>query len=265
VAALTWVTHHRLWALGTGFVLILAASAFAVWFIVLRSPATKVDLHQALDLYKREQRGKASDSSRLPPPGVYRYRTSGGEQLSIGGISRSFPSASEMIVTDAGCATLKWEPLVQHMEGLVECPDPDGSLSISSALSYEEIAGTQTNSVIRCPAGTYLVPPDPSPGTRWRTTCHSPGQTVVFTGQVVGNSSVQVGRTRVPALHTRLTLTFSGPESGSNPNDYWVSEQNGMILRQSETVDVNQAAGPLGAVHYSEQMAIALTSTTPMR
>jgi hypothetical protein len=38
-----------------------------------------------------------------------------------------------------------------------------------------------------------------------------------------------------------------------------------MILRQSETVDVNQAAGPLGAVHYSEQMAIALTSTTPMR
>ena len=57
------------------------------------------------------------------PAGVYRYRTSGGEQLSLADISRSFPATSEMIVTQDGCATMKWEPLVQHMEGLVECPD----------------------------------------------------------------------------------------------------------------------------------------------
>ena len=153
---------------------------------------------------------------------MYPYRTSGGEQLSVAGISRSFPSDSEMIVTDAGCATMKWEPLEQHTEGMVVCPAADGALTIASALSYEEIAGTQTTSDIRCPADTYLVPPDPTAGARWRTTCHSPGQNVVFSGCVVGSSSVDVGGHEIPALHTRLTLTFSGAESGTNPNDYWI-------------------------------------------
>ena len=65
-------------------------------------------------------------------------------------------------------------------------------------------------------------------------------------------------------MHTRLTLTFSGAESGTNPNDYWIA-QDGVILQQKETVSVSQAAGPLGSVHYSEQMAISLTSPTPIR
>jgi hypothetical protein len=69
----------------------------------------------------------------------------------------------------------------------------------------------------------------------------------------------------VPALHTRLTLSFSGSASGTNPNDYWVSLSDGLILRQRETVDVRQSAGPLGSVRYTEQMAITLASTAPVR
>jgi hypothetical protein len=82
---------------------------------------------------------------------------------------------------------------------------------------------------------------------------------------VVGASSVDVGGHGIPALHTRLSLTFSGPETGTNPNDYWISLQDGLILRQKETVAVSQAAGPLGSVHYTEQMAISLTSASPIR
>ena len=210
-------------------------------------------------------RSRAEPALQLPPPGVYRYRTSGGESLSIGGISRSFPPATEMIVTDSSCATMKWEPLEQHIEGMVTCPTANRTLSIAAAPSYEEIAGIKTTTDIRCPSGTYLVPPHPTVGERWKTTCHSPGQNVVFDGSVVGFTSVKVGGQNIPALHTRLTLSFSGSQSGTNPNDYWVSLQDGIILRQRETVAVSQAAGPLGSVHYGEQMAIALTSLTPLR
>jgi hypothetical protein len=170
-----------------------------------------------------------------------------------------------MIVTDATCATMRWEPLEQHVEGLVVCPQGDGALTITSAPSYEQIAGTQTTSVIDCPPDTYLVPPDPTNGERWHTTCHSPGQNVVFSGEVVGPTSVTVDGQKVPALHTRLTLNFSGSQSGTNPNDYWISLQDGLILRQRETVDVSQKAGPLGSVRYTEQMAITLASTAPIR
>ncbi len=40
-----------------------------------------------------------------------------------------------MIVAEAGCVTMKWEPFEQHVEGLVGCPPKDGVLRITSALS----------------------------------------------------------------------------------------------------------------------------------
>jgi hypothetical protein len=266
VSVLTWLTHHRLLAVGLSLTLIVLAVLFGLWYFVLRAPATQVDLRQALRLYRADQRaGRTSGSGQLPPSGVYRYRTTGGEQLSLAGINRHFPADTEAIVTDARCATVEWEPFQQHTEGLVECPMADGGLGLSSALSYEQIAGTKTTDVIRCPTHTYFVPPDPKPGLRWHGTCHATGQTVGVSGLIVGTSSVRVKGTAVPALHTRLTLTVSGGESGTNPNDYWISLKNGVILRQQETVTMAQQAGPLGSVRYSEQMAITIDSLAPVR
>ena len=266
MSALTWIAHHRYWALGLGVVVLAVAVIAGVWFFLLLSPATRVDLRQALRLYRKSQQTEiVGENAHLPPSGVYRYRTSGGEQLSIGGIGRTFPADTDMIVTDTKCATFDWEPLEQHIEGLVVCPHANGALSIKAASSYEDIAGTQTTSVIDCPVDTYFVPPDPVKNEHWRRSCHSKGETVVFSGQVIGGSSITVGVQRVPALHTRLTLSFLGSQSGTNPNDYWISLHNGLILRQRESVDVVEKAGPLGSVRYTERMAISLLSTAAVR
>ncbi|MGH9080358.1 MAG: hypothetical protein ACRDYE_09860 [Acidimicrobiales bacterium] len=266
MSSLTWIGHHRLWALGMGAALLIVAVAAGVWFFVLRSPTTPIDLRQALRLYRQGQGPVAADPSpELPPSGVYRYRTSGSERLSMGDITRRFPTSTDLIVTDGRCATMKWEPFEQHIEGLVTCPSAGGALSITSAPSYEQIAGTQTTSDIQCPAAAYLLPPHPVAGQRWQVTCRAPGQTVLLTGQVIGTARVGVGGTSVPAVHTRMSLSFSGAESGSNPNDYWLSASTGLILRQSETVDVSQQGGPLGSVRYEEQMSMQLSSIDPMR
>ena len=261
------VMRHWVWTLVVVIVAVVLCSAAWVWFFVLRTPATRVGVSQALRTYRAEQRsGTAGAATHLPPSGVYQYQTSGGEQLSMAGISRPFPGNSELIVTDdAGCTTMKWEPLVQHTEGWVACRQRDGALSITSAPSYEQIAGTQNTTVIRCPAGMYFLPPDPRTGERWRTTCHSPGETVVFSGEVLGTGSVKVGSVDVPALHTEILLTFSGTESGTNPNTFWISSDDGLILSQEETADFSQKVGPLGSVRYTEQMQIRLKSTVPLR
>jgi hypothetical protein len=263
---LSWFAHHRIWALGAGIAVLIAAVAVGVWFLVLRSPGTQVDLRQALRLYRHDQQDPpAVDGSMLPAPGVYNYRTSGYERLSVGGISRSFPSSSEMVVTDTACATVRWVPFQQHMEGLVECSGRNGAVGMVSALSDEEIAGVRTTEVIHCPAGAYFVPPRPALGQRWSATCHAGSQAVAFGGRVLGWSTVAVRGRHEPALHTRLTLSFRGEESGSNPTDYWVSPTTGLILKEQETVDLSQRAGPLGSVVYREQMAIVLTSLSAVR
>jgi len=263
---LTWFTHHKFLVLGVGVAVLIATVGAGIWFFALRNTSTPVNLREALRLYRQDQRaGRAAAAGQLPPSGVYRYRTSGHEQLSFPGIDRAFPSASAMIVTDRRCATDQWEPLVEHMEGLVECPVGGGAYAITTALSYEQIAGTRNTDVIHCPAGTYLVPPHLRTGERWHTVCHSTDQRVTSSGLVVGRTSVNVDGLEMPAIHTRVTLTFSGAESGTNPTDYWVAPKDGLILLQRESVDLSQRAGPLGSVHYTEQMAIRIVSPTPVR
>jgi hypothetical protein len=265
VPALTWVANHRFWVLGMGVAVLVIAIAMGVWVFFLRSPGTQLDLRQALRLYRHQEGAPNGADPQLPPPGVYRYLTSGGEKLSVAGISRGFPKQSNVIVTDARCATVRWEPLVQHVETQVECPTGHGALTIVSMPSSEQIAGITTNMEIDCPPGTYLVPPNAAVGERWQTTCHGSGQIVHLTGSVVGFASMPVAGKMAPSVHTHLTMSFSGSESGTSPSDYWVSLINGMILRQSETVDVLQSAGPLGSVRYTEQMKISLQSLTPVR
>jgi hypothetical protein len=261
----TWINSHRLWTLGTVCILLLGAAA-AFWFFVLRSPGTPVGVQQAIRYYRQTQRSKAAESkTTLPPSGVYRYGTSGGESLSIGGITRSFPTLTDLIVTDGRCATMAWEPLEQHVEEIVECPMRQGGFAATSFSSYEEIAGTKTTDRITCPATTYFVPPHPFTGERWHAECSSTGQRIGLEGRVMGTAPIDVGGHSVSALHARITLDFSGSETGTNPNDYWIDPTDGLILRQHETVAIYQKAGPLGSVRYAEQMTIGIDTEVPLR
>jgi hypothetical protein len=263
---LTWINHHRLWALGMGFALVVVAVAFGAWFFVFRSPGTQVSLSQALRLYRSHQNGTARpERGLIPAPGVYDYRTSGYERLSMGSISRRFPSTSAMIVTAGTCTTVRWVPFVQHMEGLVECPLPTGAVAMASAISDEDIAGTHTTETIRCPEDAYFLPARPTSGLRWSATCRADGRPVGFTGTVLGPASVAVAGHRRPSVHTRITLTFRGNEHGTNPTDYWIATTDGVILQEREEVDVSDGSGPLGAVRYSEAMSVALRSTAVAR
>jgi hypothetical protein len=261
---MTWINHHRLLVSGFGLVVLLLAAVAGVWFFVFRSSATQIDLRQALKLYKQGDHGGTA-ANGLPEPGVYVYQTRGGEQLNLPGMSRSFPSASNLIVTDPRCASMEWAPIEEHTEGLVVCRQPDGALVMTEATSLESMAGVRTTQVIRCPSTAYFVPPSPGAGARWYAVCHGPGQVDKLTGEVIGPTTLVVDGHRVPVLHTRLNFTVSGQESGTNPTDYWVSPVTGLILRQRESVSVSQAAGPLGSVHYNEEMAITMTSLSPVR
>lgn len=262
---LHWIGQHRLWALGTGVTVLVVVAAVGVWFLGLHSPGTRLGMDEALHLYRARQAPSAVGGRRsLPPPGVYRYRTTGDEALSIGGISRRFPATTEMIVTDARCASVSWVPFTQHVESFVECPAPGGAMSMVASTSHEDIAGVSTDERITCPTSAYLVPPS-SVGSRWTATCRAAGQTVGFGGRVVGTGAIEVDGRSVPAVHIRVTLSFAGSESGTNPTDYWIDIDDGLIVREEEQVAMADRAGPLGSVHYAERMSLTALSLSPRR
>jgi hypothetical protein len=263
MAPLAWVAHHRLLGIGLVLTTTVAVVVAGWWFFVLRSPATPFGVRQAVALYRQRQHGTGGDPL-LPAAGVYRYRTTGTEALSIG-VSRTFPSTTAMVVTVGVCADLVWEPFVQHVEGMTECPTADGGLRISGTSTVEAVAGVRTTSVVRCPGDAYLVPPDLGPGGRWSAACRSPGEEVALSGRYVGVTSVPVGGRPVPVVHVRVDVTYAGAVSGDSPTDYWVTWPGGVVVRQQETAELSQRSGPLGSVRYTERASLELDSLVPER
>jgi hypothetical protein len=259
-----WVQQHRFLSVLVLTVVILSSAGGTAWALVFRTVSSPVGLREALRMYRREQTEKmlASLRSHLTPPGVYTYRTTGGEGLSLMGVARAFPSSTSMIVTDGRCATVSWVPITQHTEATSVCAGPDGALSVPRLVTTESIASADTTSTVECPSTAYLLPPGARTGARWSAACslQSPAEKVGFHGEVVGRSTLAVGGTTVTVEHTRFVLTYNGSESGTNPTDFWVVPSTGLIVREKEEVGITS-----GGVHYSENMEATLAALAPAR
>ena len=257
-----WVQQHRFLSVIVLALVIVSAASGTAWALVFRTVASPVGLREALRMYRREQSGKMLSSLRnkLPAPGVYTYRTSGGESLNLVGVARSFPTSTSMIIADGRCATVSWVPITQHTEATTLCNAPNGALSIPKLVTDESIAGSTTSSTINCPASTYLLPPAARSGLRWAATCTqvSPAEKIKMTGQALGRSTMVVGGHAVSVTHARLVFTFAGAEHGTNPIDFWIVPSSGLIVRERETVGVTQSG-----VHYTENMETTLTALNP--
>jgi hypothetical protein len=260
-----WVQQHRwLSIIVLAFVIVSCAGGTA-WALVFRTVSSPVGLREALRMYRREQTEKVLTTlrNRLPAPGVYTYRTHGGEGLSLMGVQRSFPDSTSMIVTGDTCARVSWVPITQHTETTTLCSGPGGSLTESGVVTDESIAGTSTTSKLSCPATAYVIPPDVRPGRQWTATCalDNPAERVSLHGRVLGPATVTVGNQAVNTMHTRVTLDYvGGTLRGTSPTDFWVLPASGLIVREKESVAVDQ-----GSVHYSEAMVATLAGLSPER
>lgn len=260
----SWIPQHRAWSLSMGLFLLLAAGAAVVYLVVLRTTSTPLNLRQAVRLYRtRQSPASASDPPGIPLSGVYQYQTSGEESLNILGMSRTYPRTTSMIVTTRSCASVRWEPVTQHVEEISECIEPRGGLALRSSVTKESIAGISTHTVITCPSDTYLRPPKATVGDRWSSTCHSAGAPVHASGVVLGRAHVSIGGRAVGAWHTELTFSFAGAYRGTSPTQYWLAIPTDLLLAEREAVHVSEHASPLGPVLYREQMSAKLRSLTP--
>lgn len=260
----SWVQHHRLLSIGSGVIVVLVAAVAVVYLVFFRTAATPFSVRQAISLYRHSHPTGSPSHPGLPGTGVYLYTTTGHEGLDLPGMNRTFPSPTPMIVSGSSCQTVRWEPITEHVEEFEQCAGPHGGLWMPSTTSLEQIAGQNTTTVMTCPQGTWLRPPSATAGETWSTTCHTGAMAIEARGRVIGSTTVTVDGAAVRAWHTRLTLVFSGNESGTTPADYWLATSDNLILRQHETAHIAQQAGPLGSVRYQEQMTADLRSLTPV-
>ncbi len=256
-----WVQQHRWLSLVALIIVVFGTAGGTAWALVFRTVSSPVTFKDALRLYRRDAVSSLTNAwARLPRPGVYTYRSSGGESLSIMGAARTFPPLTSMIVTDTSCADVTWVPFVEHTESTVVCPAADGAYEIPSMVTHEVIGGSTTTSTLDCPGTLYLLPPDTKSDAHWSTRCtlSDPHETVTVTGVSLGSSTLIVDGHHVQTQHVRLTELYAGTATGTDPTDFWLQPATGLIIRETEAVNVTQ-----DGVAYHQSSDARLISLSP--
>ena len=244
----------------------------AVLAVVIGAPAfiiggkywvSDVDLDRAVARFREAGPLAARSEPGLPEPGVYQYRTTGGERISFLNYRRDYSSTTMRIVTRHGCGVREeqWF-LVQHMEYYDRCGEQ--LVSYGTDIAYWWTHGTQD---FVCTAGGTLdmAGPGRRPGDRVEWTCADEDTKAAQVTEYLGDEDVVVDGRAVRARHTRWVTTFSGATVGVATVEDWFDPANGLVLKEKRSIGLRVGSPFVGRLDYIDQSEFTLLSYTPAR
>jgi hypothetical protein len=266
-------SHWARWVLGGVALLVLAgAGTFAFrWF---HSGAQSLPTSVAIDRYRHEV-GSDPDGAG-PTPGVYSYRGSGTETISVPPKSQSEGPGipGTVIGQPAGCFEFRLDYSNRHWQSWDYCVR-SGTLQSPSRAGYYDwdfvAFHVDDTSTFRCSRAVMTIPADVIPGTHGVVACTGSNDHLAIgpvamrgTSTVVGTDTVDVGGRAVRAVEVGEQVTFSGGQSGTNSATTWFSASSGLPLRGTWHTVVSTAS-PVGHSTLDAHGDFALTSLTPRR
>ncbi len=203
-------------------------------------------------------------AAREVSPGVYRYATSGHEEVdALGGARHDYPAETAVSYRSGGCGSEdRWQPLKERYSLNTLCRGRQG-LEARESVQRREFFGQSEEQVLVCAPGLVLLPDDPRPGRASSGSCRSDDTTAALTARVVDVSPMTVGGRSVQAIHMQVDGTLSGSTRGSTHREEWFT-RDGLLLRAVATTDTDRDTSA-GVVHYSETYDIRLESLEPQR
>lgn len=248
--------RHRLWAL-VGLV-VIGGPAFLIGGLYWEGDVT---LDEAVAMFRAAGADAAVAVPGLPEPGVYEYRTTGGEFVSFLDYRREYSSTTMRIVTRHGCGVREeqWF-LVQHLEYYDRC----GSElpSYGTDIAYWWTHGTQD---FRCRPGGSFDMAGRSPGDRVEWTCSDEDTRADQVTEYLGDEDVVVGGQAVRARHTRWITTFSGATVGTATVDDWFHPETGLVLREKRVIGLKVGSPFVGELGYLDDSDFTVVSLRPAR
>jgi hypothetical protein len=197
----------------------------------------------------------------LPTPGVYRYRTTGGERISFLSYERDYSDVTTRIVTRHGCGVREeqWF-LVQHLEYYDRCGD--ALPGYGTDIAYWWTHGTQD---FECHPGGSFAMAGRAPGDKVAWECRDEDTLAAQTTEYVGDEAVTVDGRVINARHTRWVTMFSGATQGTATVDDWFDPTTGLVLRERRIIGLQVGSPFVGRIDYIDQSEFTLLSLTPDR
>ena len=219
-----------------------------------------VDPDRALARFRAAGPEAAAVVDGLPVPGVYRYRTTGGERVSFLDYRRDYSPVTTRIVTRHGCGVRETQLfLVQHVEYYDRCGER--LVSYGTDIAYWWTHGTQD---FTCDGGSF----DASgmrPGDRVEWQCGDEDTDAAQVTEYVGDEEIEIDGRVVTARHTRWTTVFSKATRGTAVVDDWFDPRTGLVLMERRNIGLRVGSPFVGDLSYIDVSDYLLLSTEPAR
>jgi hypothetical protein len=254
-----------------GVVLLGAVALVVLW---RRSGAHEASTEGARERFRASSSTLAPRARVLrPPAGVYLYRGSGTEQLSLPPKSQHQGPAMPATVTHRadGCWTFRIDYNSAHWQTWRYCPR-DGGLVEMGGETFERwdfvFTTYDSTSTFTCEPPAVTIRASMKPGDRWQQRCTGTSSGTEGVGTTsgpytfVGEEALAVGTTSVAAYHFRQERTMGGSQTGTQRADLWFAVKDGMPLKnvREQTVRTDTV---VGTSTYTERGTFELTSLTP--
>ncbi len=255
VPTLTPYLRHRLVALAA--LVVVGGPAFLVGGMHWEHGVARDD---AVARFRAAGPSAAAATAGLPVPGVYRYRTTGGEKVSFLDYRREYTPVTHRIVTRHGCGIREEQFfLVQHVEYYDRCGPR--LVAYGTDIAFWWTHGTQD---FACVGGSFDGS-DMAPGEQVPWLCGDEDTVAGQTTEYLADEEVEVDGRSLPARHTRWTTEFSGATKGTAVVDDWFDPVTGLVLRETRSIGLRVGSPFVGDLSYIDVSEYLLLSTTPDR
>lgn len=232
------------------------------------SSAEQVSLNQA-----RSRLPSGHSSGPLgsrPSPGVYEYRGSGTDRLSLPPETQPEGPSMPVTVTLYGtdCWTFRIDYSTHHWQSWDFCRRGSDMRETGGRVWQLWPLGPMSltnSSTVTCNPEATVLPAKPVAGQTWTAHCSATSSAVegkmdgTAQYRYLGRTTVLVEGTALVADHISIDQVDQGSQKGTEHYDMWISPQSGLILRLDQDIQVNTPT-PVGDSTYNQKGTLALAS-----
>ena len=251
---------------------VVVAGGVAVVVSVRRNRARPVSISDAQRRLPSTTGAEAA--AGRPAPGVYEYRGSGTERLSLPPLSqKEGPTIPGSVVWlgAAGCWRFRLDFSTNHWQDWTYCRHGNDVAERGGRSWQRWMIGPQafTNlTTSRCDPGTMVVPTPRTSGQEWSERCAGTSDQVKGVGvsagpyRFVADEDLVVGGTTVRAAHFLRLRTMTGAQQGTERSDVWFAADTGLPLRNRRAIRAKTDT-IVGSSTYTEVGRFELVSLHP--
>jgi hypothetical protein len=201
----------------------------------------------------------------LAEPGVYRYATSGWEDIdALNGARHDYPAETTITVTAEGCGIrLRWDALRERRDEWRLCVTERGIELQPDAIQYHEFFRQPELEHLDCDRSVVLVPSADPPAGPVVQSCLLEDDPWVATWTVVGRSTRTVDGGAVQVWQVRMVVD-DDDEFWERTTTDWFLDDRGLPVAVTSSKESNSPS-PIGDVRYRESYELSAESLTPLR